>query len=705
MMQEDEKKRRLNKLEKINPFISSSVGDPGAKSYPHVESINKRSYDGLCRLIRQKALNPGLSAAGLVTGEVGEGKTHLLGRVLEFCRLENNAYAFAYIQPIEDPEQPYRYLLREITANLCRPIHARSRITFIEKLSAKIFAHCLDSILGDSLLPRREKIRERLKKDPLVLFTEPKLRQSRMLVQVDAIAPAMLNDSMPRLPENFISVLLKCRHRHTFQAAMRWLKGIIVDADDQQLLGISFPLDHSLQASEQHARDLIEAFGEIMAHFGESAVICFDRLENLEDSRQVHALGKMVEFLVDSVKAMLPVACFREIAWEDRFKTQLNQHVVTRLETNRFYLQGCIPEQALELVSSRLKTLFGDDEFYPFEESKLLETFKAGGVQSPRKFITLANEMLNNILGIAPETVSASDQIKAEYSRQFENAIADINRLEPDRNRLRRALLLYFENLPPSAPYQVKDIKSLFQKDKYVDFMCRIVYPDNRSKDAVFIIDMENHHSSVSASLKRGLDFFNKFPDGKVFYIRDARCPFPNRSKWPETNKIRRQFESAGGRLIFFGKQQAAAWYSLALLSYSIKEGDITITDPFYSARPAKWDEFIGVVCDILHQEDHQAFKSFDDTLLDKNLTADHAGLSAKDLEIAGRSIELLKASGGMMMLTGDKLIENLNTNGFQVNKNQVLSVLSCYRNRFEIIPSKDDVIVLLKKDWLYAQR
>jgi len=703
-MEKGEKKRRLNVLEKINPFISSSVGDPGAKSYPHVESINKRSYDGLCRLIRQKALNPDLSAAGLVTGEVGEGKTHLLGRILEFCRLEHNAYAFAYIQPIEDPEQPYRYLLREMTTNLCRPIHTQSRVTFMEKLSAKIFANCLDSILSDSALPDRKKIRETLKKDPLVLFTELKLQQSKMLVQVEAVAPTMLRDSMLRLPEHFISVLLKCRHRHTFQAAMRWLKGNLVDADDQKLLGITCPFNLSLQASEQHARDLIEAFGEIMAFFGESAVICFDRLENLDDPQQVRALGKMVEFLVDSVKAVLPVACFRETAWEDRFKIQLNQHVVTRLETNRFYLQGCEPEQALELVTSRLKTLFGDDELFPFEKSKLLETFKAGGVQSPRRFITLANEMLNNILGMTPNTVSVADQIKAEYSRQLENVIADINRLEPDRNRLRRAMLLYIESLPPSAPYRIREIKSLFQKDKYTDFMCRIVFPSKRSINAVFIIDTEDHHSSVSASLKRGIDFFKKFPDGRVFYIRDARCPFPDSSKWPETNKIRRQFESAGGKLLFFDRHQAAAWYALALLSYSIKEGDIMITDSYSSARPAKWDEFLAVIGEIIHTKGHQAFENFDDAMIDKNFTTDQSDMSPNDREILGRSVELLKASGGMMMLTGDRLIENLNKIGFQVNKDQVLSVLSFYQDRFEIITTKDDVIVLLKKDWLYAQ-
>jgi hypothetical protein len=56
------------------------------------------------------------------------------------------------------------------------------------------------------------------------------------------------------------------------------------------------------------------------------------------------------------------------------------------------------------------------------------------------------------------------------------------------------------------------------------------------------------------------------------------------------------------------------------------------------------------------------------------------------------------------MMMTAARLRENLNTIGFQVNKDQVLSVLSFYQDRFGIIPTKDDMIVLLKKDWLYAQ-
>jgi len=89
---------------------------------------------------------------------------------------------------------------------------------------------------------------------------------------------------------------------------------------------------------------------------------------------------------------------------------------------------------------------------------------------------------------------------------------------------------------------------------------------------------------------------------------------------------------------------------------------------------------------------------------MDKNTTKDQSGISSDDQEVADRSVELLKESGGMMMMTAARLRENLNTIGFQVNKDQVLSVLSFYQDRFGIIPTKDDMIVLLKKDWLYAQ-
>ena len=99
-----------------------------------------------------------------------------------------------------------------------------------------------------------------------------------------------------------------------------------------------------------------------MTRYHQPLVVCFDRLENLETDEHIHALGKMVEFLVDKAQAMLPVVCFRGMQWEEKFRHKLNQHISSRLETNKFELRGCTPEQALAIVRSRLAAVPGNEQ-------------------------------------------------------------------------------------------------------------------------------------------------------------------------------------------------------------------------------------------------------------------------------------------------------------------------------------------------------
>ena len=74
----------LDRLQRHNPFVSASAGDPWDRQYPHVPAINEQAFQGVCRLIRQKVQEPALNCAGLILGEVGSGKTHLLGRILTY---------------------------------------------------------------------------------------------------------------------------------------------------------------------------------------------------------------------------------------------------------------------------------------------------------------------------------------------------------------------------------------------------------------------------------------------------------------------------------------------------------------------------------------------------------------------------------------------------------------------------------------------
>ena len=111
------------------------------------------------------------------------------------------------------------------------------------------------------------------------------------------------------------------------------------------------------------------SLGFLLTRYQQPLVVCFDRLENLETDEHIHALGKMVEFLVDKAQAMLPVVCFRGMQWEEKFRHKLNQHVSSRLETNKFELRGCHPHKPWPLCGIVWRRCLAMSKRRPFSPS------------------------------------------------------------------------------------------------------------------------------------------------------------------------------------------------------------------------------------------------------------------------------------------------------------------------------------------------
>ena len=82
----------LDRLRIENPFVSSSVGDPMKNRYPDVASINETAFKGLVQLIEQKIRTPDLPCAGMVFGETGSGKTHLISRTLTYRQSKKKSF-------------------------------------------------------------------------------------------------------------------------------------------------------------------------------------------------------------------------------------------------------------------------------------------------------------------------------------------------------------------------------------------------------------------------------------------------------------------------------------------------------------------------------------------------------------------------------------------------------------------------------------
>ncbi len=627
---------KLEILRWRNPFTSSSVGDPREGIYPDVPSINEHAFKGLCQLIKQKSQNPGLNCGALVLGEVGSGKTHLIGKILQYTEQIPSepgtpGLSFAYIQPIEDPEQTYRYLLREIIVNLCYPINAASPVTQLEKIIDEIYREVVQKY-GST----RDKQRNIL---GTLIF---KYIIPHRLKEVEDKAIDLLSRAYPEISTSFLKVLFQYRIPSKRVAALNWLKGYVLDQADAALLQVSDRFQVSedqigrSNLLEQEARDILVSLGLLLARYRQTLIICFDRLENLETDGKIYALEKMLAFLIDKAKAMLPIVCCRGRKWEEKFRLKLNQHIITRLETNQFELQGCTADQAMAIIQNRLASVLGEDltnPFFPFDREELYKTFKKQ-LYSPRLVIVEANKRLRQILDQGPSVeVSPSQTLEEEFENQYRTILQDFDHYQPDRGRLRRALEVYLSYGPTKTGKSGKSVKSrtaeTFQtgsfqveslqrpegKEKYIDFTGTLRVSSSSEVPVVFMIDVEQNPMAVGACLLKGIEFLKSHPSGKAFYIRDVRCPIPPPPQWKATNEKLQLFKDLGGHVIILDPEQAARWYALALLSYAVKEGDVTLVGFDNRLKSITADEFATFIGEKLHGQKRSGFQNFDEVL------------------------------------------------------------------------------------------
>lgn len=373
--------KKLELLRQHNPFMSASAGDPWLRKFPDVASINQHVFRFINEIVRQKSEDLSGNVAGLILGEAGAGKTHLIARLLEHGTRSDAPYRFSYIQPIEDPAQTFRYLLREVSVCLCRPLEKNGSYSQLDILLGCILEELLRrKIRIKSASPEMQRrMIQALKTDSLAYTNSQVLQAVFMNTMTTKIGRQHLLMQHTDLDESFISVLFQYRFASHRVAALGWLKGAILDEEDYKLLKVQDRQKMSGEALEQEARAILYSIGVLLARYRQLLVVCFDRLENLATDGQIRSFGKMVEFLVDSVPAMLPLAFFRGQQWEEVFRRTLNEHVVTRLEGNSAIMEACDSDQALEIIQSRLSYAFETDladDFTPFSKVELKKGLK-----------------------------------------------------------------------------------------------------------------------------------------------------------------------------------------------------------------------------------------------------------------------------------------------------------------------------------------
>jgi len=678
-------------LEKKLPFASSSVSDPKDLFYPDIQSINKNVYDDLYRLIQHKGQNPKLGLAALVLGEAGDGKTHLINRLICNSREKNEyPYIVAYIQPIEDPTQTYPYLLREIVSNLFFPMEKDSPMAIMDSILAELIKQVIPKCSFKNK-KFQAVVNNAIQNKPTSIFHEVDLSEQSWKVIENKIIKEFSGVCDPVL----IRVLIQLRHVDRRFAIIDWLKCNALDSEAAKLIKVKPANIQSHEATEQAARDMIRNISVLIGNCNQSLLVCFDRLENLNTSDKIQSFGKMIEFLVDDAPSMMPAAFCRGDLWDNYLQDKFNSHVSGRLKSNCFVLSGCNYEQAMELISSRLTWAYGHSahNFCPFNEDDLIQSFHHR-VTSARNVIQKAKELLPVI---EPQPIlPIPEQLMTHFQKLYKKIINEFDRHSPERLRLRRALLLFFEIIDCAVNTQTGD--------DYIDFTFSLDKP--KPKEGMVLIDVKSHHSSVAASLRRGIDYLTANKNSHVFYFRDERCFFPKPPKWKATNIVLDKFKGLGGHVMIMDRNEAAQCYAVTLMNYEITSGDVSIDTPDFQTEKASIEQYMHFLHTYVNNEPFTLFKKMGKILeLRKKVSSPTPPpppiRSGK--ELLKNILDCLRPQP-MMMASTKNILEYLSNHDIQTNLDEVMKLIKRFNDRFVIHQSKTDPIVMIKKEWMNAQ-
>ncbi|MEA2061040.1 MAG: hypothetical protein U9P10_11135 [Thermodesulfobacteriota bacterium] len=591
----------LNILKETNPFSSSSAGNPWADRYPDVPGLGEGEFQDVLKLIGYKAQNPASPHAGLVLGDAGSGKTHLICRLFDNSQNSTQPYSCAYIQPIIDHHKAFRYLLREIVTSLVRKKNEKTDVSVFERISAGILSRVFKETAGTT---KKKLLKQKLLKAVEILDSSPgnvfKLNfpqksRDNWVEKTKTVLSNRHQDLDPEFLTVFVQYIFFPDRR---MRAINWFKGYALPDEDIKLLGVTDRSRMEPSTLEAEAQDILLSLDTLMNQYTDRPLaVFFDQLENLQTDHLIHKFCQLVYFLCDQCRAMLPVAFFREILWDTEFKQKIDKSCSQRLEANPISIYGANKQQAIELVKSRLDHVLGSTPrphaLYPFfpEYKEEFDKIFAYGEIFPRQVLIRSNNLLGKIIngtaGVTKSGPGSGDQsidlpeeidpikiLQDKFDSNHQEILAKLDDYPPDEGRLTLALEQYLKNRPDTETYRFEDLKWSPEDVKYIDLSGTLIRKGGKEADTVFIVDVELNHSSVRASLNRGIKHMEAHnTKGRALYIRDRRCKFLE--TWIKTNQLLDRLKQVNGGAVFLDDTQAARWYALARLKHDVVAGDI----------------------------------------------------------------------------------------------------------------------------------
>jgi len=427
-----------------SPF-SDSVLPNAFRDTPDVPEIHAEARERLCAAIahcRREQVN----ALQVITGDPGEGKTHLLAWLRRraeqsWSHADQPPIALAPIEPLRSVDRVFHHMLHETVRHLRRPLEGRTH-------ADSAIDSPLDLILWRALLRLVRGLTQAPWVDAALLAQIESLAQHRaerfLAAFAELVAGAWksigedLIVAAARLPElsgadlEVLQTALRFPDPDRRADILEWLGGASLPDDRLATMGTRLLLD-----DEDGAWRGLSTLLRLAKLADVTLVLAFDQIEGTERLGEDAVAGLMTalaEVFNAGGSALVAVFCQTQI-WP-RMRERAQQQARDRLDDQpMLVLRALTPEQALALVELRMRRFWvGLNQtpaslLYPFGRDQVLHEVREANLRTPRAVLNHFRALLAGKRAADDQaTRSAQELVRAKLA-----SIADDEARKPPR--------------------------------------------------------------------------------------------------------------------------------------------------------------------------------------------------------------------------------------------------------------------------------
>lgn len=354
----------IERIKDSNPFSRNRVTGTDTQ-VADVTSINSAPFEGLRQLCAQSlAERRGIGA--IVVGDAGMGKSHLLARLCNHLR-DQNETVFAYVHnPQARADVLPRFLVKSVLGQLIMGEPGNLAASPLGSL-LRDFSRVETGPLGthpDKVCREfHERVQEILRAD-MPASHDPNVYGALRLLLASIIYPDGQVPS-PKKPKGLLRRMFGSKREETVPvntaAILEWLCGWPI-SNSRELKGTGLELDELGPSSME---SVMLAIGALSQRVGRPLVLIFDQVDNL-DAERAEAFAQFLHALLDHSENLIAiVAGVRERLYELRDQGLISPAAWDRIAEEEYVLYPIVREEADALIRGRLSDAFSDFQNNP----------------------------------------------------------------------------------------------------------------------------------------------------------------------------------------------------------------------------------------------------------------------------------------------------------------------------------------------------